>query len=131
MLASHLRVTRAHLRITRHLIHPLRPMRRTSGSCHFAGVHFGVVSTNIPFISGLELALTCSGLITRSRSLKITFGYLPDFVPSVAFSCSCRSFESFSALTFPRACAVDVIVSKLVRMFEIFSDLRRTSAFVE
>jgi hypothetical protein len=80
-------------------------------------MHFGVFSTNIAFISGLELAPICSGLITRSCSLKITFVYLPDFVFTFASGrsyrtacgsrCACCSPESlFAALTLPHTFAL-------------------------
>ena len=110
MLPSHLSVTRAHLGITRHLIHRMGPVTgSTSSSGSFAGMHFGLVSRNVPLISGLELApvwptVTCC--LTCSCSLKITFSYVPRFVST--FSRSRTSSESFSSLTLPRACALAI-----------------------
>src|SRR6266498_3851797 len=45
MLPSHLSVMRAHLGITRHLIHRMGPVSSTTSSPgSFAGMHFGLVS---------------------------------------------------------------------------------------
>jgi hypothetical protein len=62
MLPSHLRVTCAHLGITRHLIRCMGSMSGAPSPGSFAGVHFGLVSPNIPLISGLELVLVCSSV---------------------------------------------------------------------
>jgi len=87
---------------------------RSSGS--FAGVHFGVVSTNIPLISGLELAPICSGFITRSCSLKIACGYLPDFVSTFASARSsyatCGS-KSLPTLTLSRTACPESLFAAL------------------
>jgi hypothetical protein len=75
----------------------------------FAGVHFGLVSpssSHVAVISSLELVPVCSGFITCSCSLKITFSYVPRFVST--FPGSRSSSESFSALTFPGAGALAI-----------------------
>jgi hypothetical protein len=105
MLSSRLGVTRSHLRITRHLIHRMRPVSGAFSTGSFAGMHFGLVSRNVPLISGLELVPVCSS-VTFSCSLKITFSYVPRFVST--FSRSRSSSESFSALTLPGACALAI-----------------------
>ena len=110
MLPSHLSVMRSHLGITRHLIHCMWPVSSTTSSPgSFAGMHFGLVSRNVPLISGLELVpvwptVTCC--LTCSCSLKIMFSYVPRFVST--FSRSRTSSESFSSLTLPRACALAI-----------------------
>ena len=85
----------------------MRTVSRTSGSGHFAGVHFGFVSLKISLlvhvIFGSALVPVCSSL---TCSLKITFGYVPGFVST--FSRSCRISESFSALTLSGACALAI-----------------------
>src|SRR6266446_2501658 len=107
MLSSHLRVTRSHLGIARHLIHCMGPMSSTSGSRHFAGVHFSLVSpggSRVAVISGLQLVPGCLEVITCSCTLKITFSYVPRFVSTFSRSSS----ESFSALTLAGACALAI-----------------------
>src|SRR5206468_10398652 len=54
ILPTHLSITRSHLWIMRHLIHRMRLAGTTSGSGHFAGVHFCLASAHVapvPLIS--------------------------------------------------------------------------------
>ena len=92
MLPSRLRVTRTHLGIARHLIRCMGSVSGASSSSgSFAGVHFGLVSTSgshVAVISGLELVPVCSGLITCSCSLKITFSYVRRFVSALSRACA-------------------------------------------
>src|SRR5262249_53258423 len=44
---SHLRMLPSHLTVTRHLIHRVRSMSSPSGSGHFSGVHFRLVSAHV------------------------------------------------------------------------------------
>jgi len=107
ILSSHLGMTRfhlgiasTHLSVPRHLlIHRMRLARMTSGSSHFAGVHFRLVSAHIcpvALISGLQLVSVCSGLscssVTCSRAIPIMFSHLPGLV----FTLSCSSFAAAS-----------------------------------
>ena len=67
----------------------------TSGSGHFAGVRFALVSARVslvPLISGLQVVSVCSGF-SCSCSLKITFSYVARFVSSFSRtgSCCCSS----------------------------------------
>jgi hypothetical protein len=102
MFPSHLSVTRAHLGITRHLIHRMGSVTgATSSSGSFAGVHFGLVSPSGSLISGLELVPVCS---TVTRSLRIPFSHVPRFVST--FSRSRSSSGSFSGL--PGTCALTI-----------------------
>src|SRR5262249_45765034 len=105
MLSSHLRVTRAHLGITRHLVHPTgRSVSRTCSSPgSFAGVHFGLVSSSgshMALISGLHLFSFCS---VFSFPLKFTIISGPRFFSP--FPRSRRSSGSFSG---PDACALPI-----------------------
>src|SRR5262245_11422137 len=83
MLPAHLSVTRSHLWIVRHLIHSLWPVSCTSGPGHFAGVHFGLVST-VPLIPLLGLVCVCSGFscqsVTCSSALTFVFRYVARLV---------------------------------------------------
>jgi hypothetical protein len=82
-------------------------MSSTSGSGHFAGVHFSLVSpggSHVAVISGLQLVPGCPGVITCSCSLKITVSYVPRFVST--FSRSRCISESLSGL--PGACALAI-----------------------
>src|SRR5881396_2188580 len=110
MFPSHLSVTRAHLGITRHLIHGTRPVSgATSSSGSFAGVHFGLVSPSGSLISGLELvpvcsAVVCSSCLTCACALPIKFGCVPDFVFTFAFARSrCSPKSLFAGLALPHA----------------------------
>ena len=107
ILSSHLGMTRfhlgiasTHLSVPRHLlIHRMRLASMTSGSSHFAGVHFRLVSAHVSpvaLISGLQLVSVCSGLscssVTCSRAIPIMFSHLPGLV----FTLSCSGFPSAS-----------------------------------
>ena len=81
-------------------------MSSTSGSGHFAGVHFSLIppgGSHVAVISGLQLVPGCPS-ITCSSTLKITFSYVPRFVSTFSRSSS----ESFSALTLLGACALAI-----------------------
>jgi hypothetical protein len=110
MLSSHLRTMRSHLGLARPLSHLMRPVSSASSPGSFAGMHFSLVSpsgSHVPLISGLELVPVCSGLITCSCSLKITFSYVPRFVSTFSRSRSSCSPESLlAALALPHAFAL-------------------------
>ena len=128
LLSSHLGMTRfhlgiasTHLSVPRHLlIHRMRLASMTSGSSHFAGVHFRLVSAHVSpvaLISGLQLVSVCSGLscssVTCSRAIPIMFSHLPGLV----FTLSCSSFASsanaLSALALPCSLALAIVFSHI------------------
>src|SRR5262245_16917494 len=96
MLPAHLSATRSHLWNARHLILHMRLARRTSGSSHFAGVHFRLVPAHVspvPLIFSLQLVCVCAGFscprVTCSRALPIMFSQISAVVFSFSRSGCC------------------------------------------
>jgi hypothetical protein len=98
----------SHLWIAGHLIPHMWLARRTSGSSHFGGVHFRLVSADVfpvALIFGLEPVCVCSGFscpsVTRSRALPIMFSHISAVVFSFSRSLTVnyvpRFISSFSS----------------------------------
>ena len=151
MLAAHshhllLVMLRIHLLLMMHLL--IHGILAVTGAAMFDSlvVLSGLVCSDVLIVAMkiFSLVFISSGLVltfftmfvaahSRSRTF-LMLSHGPPFVSGSSSRSSPCGTDFLCAFALSRACALAIVfgrISKLVRMLEIFSDLRRTSAFVE